>query len=109
MYQKKSEEIQKEFHKVQSRCKAPRPKPRPRRPVRSRLLHRWLDNPFLGPQFLAILNPTDLSVADPDDPVRHGQHLMIVRGAGVDMENPDAVNAAMKRFGELVNELDELL
>jgi hypothetical protein len=34
---------------------------------------------------------------------------MIVRGAGVDMESPDAVNAAMKRFGELVNELDELL
>jgi oligoendopeptidase F len=35
--------------------------------------------------------------------------LDLLRGAGVDMEKPGPVNAAMKYFGELVEELDELL
>ena len=35
--------------------------------------------------------------------------LELLRGAGVDMETPDAVNAAMAHFDGLVNELDELL
>jgi oligoendopeptidase F len=35
--------------------------------------------------------------------------LELLRGAGVDMETPDAVNAAMAYFDGLVNELDELL
>src|SRR5256885_11201156 len=35
--------------------------------------------------------------------------LDLLRGAGVDMEKPEPVNAAMKRFAELVSELDELL
>jgi oligoendopeptidase F len=35
--------------------------------------------------------------------------LDLLRGAGVDMEQPDAVNAAMAYFDRLVNELDELL
>ena len=35
--------------------------------------------------------------------------LDLLRGAGVDMEKPHAVNAAMKLFGELVDELDSLL
>ena len=35
--------------------------------------------------------------------------LDLLRGAGVDMEKPGPVNAAMKYFGELVDELDELL
>jgi oligoendopeptidase F len=35
--------------------------------------------------------------------------LDLLRGAGVDMEKPGAVDAAMKMFGELVEELDELL
>jgi oligoendopeptidase F len=35
--------------------------------------------------------------------------LDLLRGAGVDMEKPTAVNAAMKLFGELVDELDSLL
>jgi oligoendopeptidase F len=35
--------------------------------------------------------------------------LDLLRGAGVDMEKPDAVNAAMAYFGRLVDELDELL
>src|SRR3954447_14246239 len=34
--------------------------------------------------------------------------LDLLRGAGVDMEEPDAVNAAMKLFRRLVDELDEL-
>jgi oligoendopeptidase F len=35
--------------------------------------------------------------------------LDLLRGAGVDMEKPDAVNAALKYFDELVTELDDLL
>ena len=35
--------------------------------------------------------------------------LDLLRGAGVDMEEPHAVNAAMRYFDSLVNELDELL
>lgn len=35
--------------------------------------------------------------------------LDLLRDAGVDMEQPHAVNAALKRFDELVTELDELL
>jgi oligoendopeptidase F len=35
--------------------------------------------------------------------------LDLLRGAGVDMEKPDAVDAALKYFDELVTELDELL
>lgn len=35
--------------------------------------------------------------------------LDLLRGAGVDMERPDAVNTALERFGELVDELDSLL
>ncbi|GMU22943.1 MAG: oligopeptidase [Phycisphaerae bacterium] len=35
--------------------------------------------------------------------------LDLLRGAGVDMEQPQAVDAAMGRFAELVEELDELL
>jgi oligoendopeptidase F len=35
--------------------------------------------------------------------------LDLLRDAGVDMEQPDAVNAAMGRFERLVKELDELL
>lgn len=35
--------------------------------------------------------------------------LDLLRGAGVDMAKPNAVNAAMKLFGELVEELDTLI
>ena len=35
--------------------------------------------------------------------------LDLLRGAGVDMERPGPVNAAMKYFGQLVDELDDLL
>lgn len=35
--------------------------------------------------------------------------LDLLRGAGVDMEKPEPVNAAMRYFGELVDELDDLL
>jgi oligoendopeptidase F len=35
--------------------------------------------------------------------------LDLLRGAGIDMETPEAVNAAMAYFDGLVNELDELL
>ncbi|HEX3356987.1 MAG TPA: oligoendopeptidase F [Tepidisphaeraceae bacterium] len=35
--------------------------------------------------------------------------LDLLRGAGVDMEKPGPVDAAMKMFGKLVEELDELL
>ncbi len=35
--------------------------------------------------------------------------LDLLRDAGVDMETPEPVNAALKRFGELVDELDRLL
>jgi len=35
--------------------------------------------------------------------------LDLLRGAGVDMEQPGPVDTALKRFGELVKELDELL
>jgi oligoendopeptidase F len=35
--------------------------------------------------------------------------LDLLRDAGVDMEKPDAVNAALKRFDELVEQLDKLL
>ena len=35
--------------------------------------------------------------------------LDLLRGAGVDMEKPDAVNAAMSRFDQLVTELEDLL
>ena len=35
--------------------------------------------------------------------------LDLLRGAGVDMETPDAVNTALAYFGRLVGELDELL
>jgi oligoendopeptidase F len=35
--------------------------------------------------------------------------LELLKAAGVDMETPEPVNAAMKRFAELVDELDELL
>jgi oligoendopeptidase F len=33
----------------------------------------------------------------------------LLRDAGVDMETPGPVDAALKRFGELVDELDRLL
>ena len=37
------------------------------------------------------------------------QHpLDLLRGAGVDMEKPDAVDTALKRFSDLVEELDQL-
>ena len=35
--------------------------------------------------------------------------LDLLRDAGVDLEKPDAVNAAMARFAELVDELDALV
>jgi oligoendopeptidase F len=35
--------------------------------------------------------------------------LDLLRDAGVDMETPEPVNAALKRFGQLVDELDRLL
>ena len=35
--------------------------------------------------------------------------LDLLRGAGVDMEKPDAVNTALEHFGRLVGELEELL
>ena len=35
--------------------------------------------------------------------------LELLRDAGVDMEKPEPVNAAMARFSELVDELEELL
>ena len=35
--------------------------------------------------------------------------LDLLRGAGVDMEKPEAVETALKRFGELVDELEELV
>ncbi|MEO2088450.1 MAG: oligoendopeptidase F, partial [Gemmataceae bacterium] len=35
--------------------------------------------------------------------------LDLLRDAGVDMATPGPVNAALKRFGELVDELDTLL
>ena len=35
--------------------------------------------------------------------------LDLLRDAGVDMETPEPVNAAMRRFGQLVEELDELV
>lgn len=35
--------------------------------------------------------------------------LDLLRGAGVDMETPGPVNAALKRFGELVDELERLV
>jgi oligoendopeptidase F len=35
--------------------------------------------------------------------------LELLREAGVDMETPEPVDAAMRRFGELVEELDELV
>ena len=35
--------------------------------------------------------------------------LDLLRDAGVDMETPEPVDAAMKRFGKLVEELDELV
>jgi oligoendopeptidase F len=35
--------------------------------------------------------------------------LDLLRGAGVDMATPEPVNAALKRFGQLVDELDGLL
>jgi oligoendopeptidase F len=35
--------------------------------------------------------------------------LDLLRDAGVDMETPEPVDAAMKRFGELVEELDALV
>ena len=35
--------------------------------------------------------------------------LDLLRGAGVDMEKPQAVDTALGRFGKLVEELDELL
>lgn len=35
--------------------------------------------------------------------------LDLLRGAGVDMEKPDAVKTALKRFSDLVDELDRLL
>jgi len=35
--------------------------------------------------------------------------LDLLRDAGVDLEKPDAVNAAMDRFGELVGELESVL
>lgn len=35
--------------------------------------------------------------------------LQLLRNAGVDLEKPDAVNAAMKRFAELVDELESLV
>jgi oligoendopeptidase F len=35
--------------------------------------------------------------------------LDLLRGAGVDMATPEPVNAALRRFGEMVDELDRLL
>ena len=35
--------------------------------------------------------------------------LDLLRDAGVDMETPEPVNAALARFGKLVDELDALL
>jgi oligoendopeptidase F len=35
--------------------------------------------------------------------------LDLLRDAGIDMERPDAVNAALDRFAQLVGELEELL
>ena len=35
--------------------------------------------------------------------------LDLLRDAGVDMETPEPVNAAMTRFGSLVQELEELV
>jgi oligoendopeptidase F len=35
--------------------------------------------------------------------------LDLLRGAGVDMEKPDRVDAALKRFGQMVEELDTLI
>ena len=35
--------------------------------------------------------------------------LDLLRDAGVDMEQPAAIDAALSRFGELVDELDRLL
>ncbi|MCA9246935.1 MAG: oligoendopeptidase F [Planctomycetales bacterium] len=35
--------------------------------------------------------------------------LDLLRGAGVDMEQPDAVNTALEHFGKMVDELDSLL
>jgi len=35
--------------------------------------------------------------------------LDLLRDAGVDMEQPAAVDTAMERFGRLVDELDELM
>ena len=35
--------------------------------------------------------------------------LDLLRDAGVDMEKPQPVNAAMARFGQLLDELEELL
>jgi len=35
--------------------------------------------------------------------------LDLLRAAGVDMEQPGPIDAALKRFGELVNELDRLV
>jgi oligoendopeptidase F len=35
--------------------------------------------------------------------------LDLLRDAGVDMEQPDAIDAALEQFGELVEELDRLL
>jgi hypothetical protein len=43
------------------------------------------------------------------DQPRGTQHLDIMRDAGVDLEQPAPVEAAMQRFGELVGELEELL
>jgi oligoendopeptidase F len=35
--------------------------------------------------------------------------LDLLRGAGVDMEQPEPVNTALEHFGKVVDELDELL
>tara|TARA_Y100000814_G_scaffold253700_1_gene201399 strand:+ start:127 stop:282 length:156 start_codon:yes stop_codon:yes gene_type:complete len=35
--------------------------------------------------------------------------LDLLRNAGVDMEQPQAVDTALEHFGKLVNQLDELL
>jgi oligoendopeptidase F len=35
--------------------------------------------------------------------------LDLLRAAGVDMEQPAPIDAALKRFGELVDELDRLV